>query len=289
MSEKLSSSKRIKEIVSKYGFRFTKSLGQNFLKDDNVVNDIIDQSELTKDDIVIEIGPGIGVMTESIAQKAGKVIAVEIDKNLIPILNETLSDYDNIEIINEDILKIDLNELKEKYFPDKKPKIIANLPYYITTPIIMKFLESNFDFQSMIVMMQKEVAERIVSKPGNKVYGTISVAVQYYAKPMLVLEVPRGAFVPEPNISSSVLKLVPYEDVLVNVIDHKIFLRTVKGAFSTRRKTLLNALSNEFNKDNVRKALELSGINPSERGEKLSVEEFAKLSNAFVEVEKSSS
>ncbi|MCD6435750.1 MAG: 16S rRNA (adenine(1518)-N(6)/adenine(1519)-N(6))-dimethyltransferase RsmA [Clostridiales bacterium] len=288
MNNKLSSSNRIREIMKQYRFRFTKSLGQNFLKDDNVVDDIIEQCELTKDDVVIEIGPGIGVMTERIAEKAKSVIAVEIDKNLIPILTETLSEYNNIIIINEDILKINLDELKEKYFPNQSPKIIANLPYYITTPIIMKFLESNFDFESMIVMMQKEVAERIVSKPGNKIYGTISVAVQYYAKATQVLEVPKGAFVPEPNISSSVLKLIPHKDSLVNVIDHKMFLRTVKGAFSTRRKTLLNALSNEFDKNNVRKALELSGINPSERGEKLSVKEFAKLSNAFIEVEKSS-
>jgi len=285
MNKNLASSDYIRKLMKKYGFKFSKSLGQNFLKNEDIVNEIISCSDLTKDDIVIEIGPGIGVMTKNIAEKVKKVIAIEIDKNLIPILNETLKDYDNIEIINEDVLKVNLIELKEKYFPNTKPKIIANLPYYITTPIIMNFLESNFSFQSMVVMMQKEVAERITSKPGNKIYGTISVAVQYYANPMLVLEVPSESFVPQPKINSAVLKLIPYDSSLVDVIDHKLFLKTIKGAFSTRRKTLLNSLSNLFNRDEVKKALELSGINPSERGENLSVEEFAKLSNAFSEIE----
>ncbi|MBN2259048.1 MAG: 16S rRNA (adenine(1518)-N(6)/adenine(1519)-N(6))-dimethyltransferase RsmA [Clostridiales bacterium] len=288
MKDNLSSINRIKQIMKEHSFRFTKSLGQNFLKDDQVVDQIIEQADLTKDDVVIEVGPGIGVMTEKIAELAGKVIAVEIDKNLIPILNETLKEHDNIEIINEDILNLDLIELGKRYFPNQKPKIIANLPYYITTPIIMKFLESGFSFDSMIVMLQKEVAERIVSGPGNKVYGTISIAVQYYTKAEIVFEVPKDAFIPEPNVTSMVIKLTPHENPIVDVENHRMFLRTIKGAFSTRRKTLLNALSNEFNKDNVRKALELAEINPSERGEKLTIEEFAKLSNAFLKVEKSS-
>lgn len=284
MDKNLASSYYIRSLMKKYGFKFSKSLGQNFLKDENIVNEIISYSDLNEDDIVIEVGPGIGVMTENIAKKVKKVIAIEIDKNLIPILNETLKNYNNVEIINEDVLKVNLNELKETYFPNIKPKIIANLPYYITTPIIMNFLESNFDFQSMVVMMQKEVAERITSKPGNKIYGTISVAVQYYATPILVLTVPKESFVPQPKINSAVLKLVPHDSCLTKVMDHKLFLKTIKGAFSTRRKTLLNSLSNVFNKDAAKKALELSGINPNKRGETLSVEEFARLSNAFSKI-----
>lgn len=285
---KLSSSQTIRKVVSKYGFRFTKSLGQNFLKDESVVDGIVDSAALVSDDIVIEIGPGIGVMTDKIAHQAGQVIAVEIDQKLIPILDDTLAHHQNVIVLNQDILKTDLKELREKYFPDRRPKIIANLPYYITTPIIMMFLESGFCFDSMTVMMQKEVAQRIVSDPGNKTYGALSVTVQYYTEVEKVMDVPRGAFVPEPNVESMVLRLKPHKKPVVEVDDPEMFLKTVKAAFSTRRKTLLNALSNNYPKDTVREALEIAGIDPGLRAEKLDIEAFAKLANAFEQIKKSS-
>lgn len=286
MSNNLSSSTYIRKIIKEFGFQFTKSLGQNFLKDEDTVYDIVNLAELTKEDVVIEVGPGIGVMTDVIAQYAGKVVAIEIDQKLIPILEKTLAHHDNIIIVNEDILKIDLKKLKQEHFPEKEPKIIANLPYYITTPIIMMFLESDFDFDSMIVMMQKEVAERIASKSGNKVYGALSVAVQYYTEAVTLLEVPRGAFIPEPNVSSTVLKLTPYKEPVVELRNQKMFFRTVKAAFSTRRKTLLNSLSNDFPKDMVKEALEIAQIDPGLRAEKLNMNEFAQLSNAFDQLKK---
>ncbi len=286
MTNNLSSSSYIRKIIKEFGFQFTKSLGQNFLKDEDTVYDIVNLAELTKDDVVIEVGPGIGVMTDIIAQYAGKVIAIEIDQKLIPILEKTLAHHDNIIVVNEDVLKIDLDQLKEDYFPEKEPKIIANLPYYITTPIIMMFLESDFDFDSMIVMMQKEVAERIVSKSGNKVYGALSVAVQYYTEAVSLLEVPKDAFIPVPNVSSTVLKLTPYKEPVVKLSNQKMFFRTVKAAFSTRRKTLLNALSNDFPKDMVKEALEIAQIDPGLRAEKLNMNEFAQLSNAFDQLKK---
>ena len=286
MSNNLSSSTYIRKIIKEFGFKFTKSLGQNFLKDEDTVYDIVNLAELTKEDVVIEVGPGIGVMTDVIAQYAGKVVAIEIDQKLIPILEKTLAHHDNIIIVNEDILKIDLEKLKQEYFPDREPKIIANLPYYITTPIIMMFLESDFDFDSMIVMMQKEVAERIASKSGNKVYGALSVAVQYYTEAVTLLEVPKGAFIPEPNVSSTVLKLTPYKEPVVELKNQKMFFRTVKAAFSTRRKTLLNSLSNDFPKDMVKEALEIAQIDPGLRAEKLNMNEFAQLSNAFEQLKK---
>lgn len=285
---RLSSSQTIRNVVKKYGFRFTKSLGQNFLKDESVVEDIVGSAELTVEEVVLEIGPGIGVMTEKIAEQAGSVIAVEIDQNLIPILKDTLSHHQNVILVNKDILKTDLKELKEQYFPDRLPKIIANLPYYITTPIIMMFLESGFEFNSMTVMMQKEVAQRIVAGPGSKTYGALSVMVQYYTQVEKVLDVPRGAFVPEPNVESMVLRLSPHETPIVKVDSHEMFRRTVKAGFSTRRKTLLNALSNNFPKDMVREALEVSGVDPGLRAEKLDIEAFAKLANAFEGLKKSS-
>ena len=286
MSNNLSSSTYIRKIIKEFGFKFTKSLGQNFLKDEDTVYDIVNLAELTKEDVVIEVGPGIGVMTDVIAQYAGKVVAIEIDQKLIPILEKTLAHHDNIIIVNEDILKIDLEKLKQEYFPDREPKIIANLPYYITTPIIMMFLESDFDFDSMIVMMQKEVAERIASKSGNKVYGALSVAVQYYTEAVTLLEVPKGAFIPEPNVSSMVLKLTPYKEPVVELKNQKMFFRTVKAAFSTRRKTLLNSLSNDFPKNMVKEALEIAQIDPGLRAEKLNMNEFAQLSNAFEQLKK---
>ncbi len=288
MMNRLSSSQTIRDVVKKYGFRFTKSLGQNFLKDESVVDSIVDSAELTAEEVVLEIGPGIGVMTDKIAEQAGKVIAVEIDQKLIPILEETMAHHENIILINKDILKIDLKELKEEYFPNQRPKIIANLPYYITTPIIMMFLESGFEFDSMTVMMQKEVAQRIAADPGNKTYGALSVMVQYYTQVEKVMDVPRGSFVPEPDVESMVLRLRPHETPIVEIDSHEMFRKTVKAGFSTRRKTLLNALSNNFPKDTVREALKISGIDPGLRAEKLDIESFAKLANAFEQQKKSS-
>lgn len=288
MKDKLASSRIIREVTTKHGFRFTKSLGQNFLKDENVVDRIVDSAHLSKEDVVLEIGPGIGVMTDKMAEQAGKVVAVEIDSKLIPILDETLAHHDNVVVVNSDILKTDLEVLRQAYFSHRRPKIIANLPYYITTPIIMMFLESGFDFESMTVMMQKEVADRIIAPPGGKTYGALSVMVQYHTQVERVLEVPKGAFVPEPGVQSVVLRLSRHEEPIVSVASQGMFSRTVKGAFSTRRKTLLNALSNEFPKEQVREALALAEVDPGLRAEKLDIKAFADLANAFNTIEKSS-
>jgi 16S rRNA (adenine1518-N6/adenine1519-N6)-dimethyltransferase len=286
--KKVSLSEKIKEITLAHGFRMSKSLGQNFLKDPEVLENIIQAAHLTAEDTVVEVGPGIGVMTQAIAREAGRVVAIEIDKGLIPILEETLEAYPGVEIIHEDILKVDLEELQSRCFPGIAPKVIANLPYYITTPIIMHFLESAMSFQSMIVMMQREVADRIMSGPGHKTYGTISVAVQYYTRVEKVMEVPRGAFLPEPKVDSMVIRLTPHPVPPVALDDHDHFFRTIKAAFSTRRKTLLNALSNHFDKALVARALTEAGIDPVRRGETLSIEEFARLSNSLYRIKKSS-
>lgn len=287
--DKLASHRVTKEIVSKYGFRFTKSLGQNFLVDENVLEKIVESAELTKDDIVIEIGPGIGTLTRELSLRAGKVISIEIDKMLIPILNETLSDRDNINIINQDILKADIKGIVDEYGKGKKVKVVANLPYYITTPIIMRFLEENIPMSIMVVMIQKEVADRINGKPSTKDYGTLSVAVQYYCDTEIVAKAPKGAFIPEPAVDSSVIKLKvkDYKDVVLE--NERLFFEVVKASFSKRRKTLLNALSSFGtlgDKDTVKIGLERSKIDPQRRGETLSIEEFAKLSNEINELKK---
>ncbi|OPL07503.1 MAG: 16S rRNA methyltransferase [delta proteobacterium ML8_F1] len=279
---------RIKEITLAHNFRMSKALGQNFLKDPHILESIIDSAELTEGDTVIEVGPGIGVLTEAIAQRAKQVIGIEIDRHLIPILEQTLRDYPGVRIIHEDVLKVNLAAIEKQFFPGAEPKIIANLPYYITTPIIMHFLESSMRFKSMTVMMQKEVADRIISEPGLKTYGTISVAVQYYTRVEKVTEVPRGAFIPEPKVDSTVIKLTPHSVPPVILESHVHFFRTVKAAFSTRRKTLVNALSNAFDKEQVKEAVKTSGIDPSRRGETLTIEEFARLSNELYRIEKSS-
>lgn len=286
MKDELASSSRIRDVIARHGFRFSKSLGQNFLRDASVVERIVDSAELTPEDVVIEIGPGIGVMTDKLAQQAGRVLAVEIDQALFPILEETLAHHDNVTLIHADVLKLDLEQLKAEYFPDRSPKIVANLPYYITTPIIMKFLESPMVFSAMVVMMQKEVAQRMVAPPGGKIYGALSVMVQYHTRVRSVLEVPRGAFVPEPKVLSTVLRLDPHETAPVALEDRAMFSRTVKAAFSTRRKTLYNALSNDFDKPWVQRALEASGIDPGLRAEKLDMESFGRLANAFAKTKR---
>lgn len=279
---KLYAPSTIREIKDKYGFRLSKSLGQNFLTDKNIIDEIIESAQIGPEDLVMEIGPGIGVITMEAAEKAKKVIAVEIDKNLIPILKETLKDYDNVEIINKDILKTDVNGLidgcKEKF---AGVKILGNLPYYITTPIIMKLLEDGVKADSITIMMQKEVADRIKALPETKAYGALSVAVQYYCTAEAVVNVPKEVFMPQPKVDSTVLRLCIRKEKPVILEDRDMFFRCVKAGFGQRRKTLLNSLMgiDNITKDIVRDALEKAEIDPSRRAETLNLEEFAKLSN----------
>lgn len=270
----------IKQIKEKYGFKLAKSLGQNFLTDQFVIEDIMDGADISEEDLVIEIGPGIGVITYEAAQLAKKVIAVEIDKNLIPILHDTLGEFDNVEIVNADILKTNVNNL---IGDEKHVKIIGNLPYYITTPIIMKLLEDKVKAESITIMMQREVADRITSNPGSKAYGALSVAVQYYCETEKVCDVPRTCFVPNPNVDSEVLKLNILKEKPVEVLDEDLFFKTVRASFNMRRKTLSNSLMgiSGIDKETVKIALDEAGIDPVRRGETLSIEEFAKLANAI--------
>ena len=280
--DRISSPKRTKEIVQKYGFRFSKSLGQNFLIDRNILESIVDGADITKEDCVIEVGPGIGSLTQNIAERSDSVVAIEIDKTLIPILEETLSEYSNVEVINEDVLKLDLHKLVEEKFKDKKPKVIANLPYYVTTPIIMKFLEEKVPVHSLTIMIQKEVADRMQAKPCTKDYGALSIAVQYYCNPKILLKVPPSVFIPQPKVESTVIRLDILEEPRVYVEREDIFFSLVKDAFGKRRKTLLNALSSgdmKLDKDLLREVLSLSGIDESRRGETLNIEEYGRLAN----------
>ncbi len=280
--DRISSPKRTKEIVQKYGFRFSKSLGQNFLIDRNILESIVDGADITKEDCVIEVGPGIGSLTQNIAERSDSVVAIEIDKTLIPILEETLSEYSNVEVINEDVLKLDLHKLVEEKFKDKKPKVIANLPYYVTTPIIMKFLEEKVPVHSLTIMIQKEVADRMQAKPCTKDYGALSIAVQYYCNPKILLKVPPSVFIPQPKVESTVIRLDILEEPKVHVEREDIFFSLVKDAFGKRRKTLLNALSSgdmKLDKDLLREVLSLSGIDESRRGETLNIEEYGRLAN----------
>ena len=279
---KLYAPSTIRDIKERYGFKLSKSLGQNFLTDKNIIDRIVESAGIGPGDLVIEIGPGIGVITREAAESAKKVIAVEIDKNLIPILEETLGDCSNVEIVNQDILKTDVNELirgcKEGF---SGVKIIGNLPYYITTPIIMKLLEDGVKADSITIMMQKEVADRIKASPGTKAYGALSVAVQYYCTVEAVVNVPKDVFVPQPKVDSTVLRLSIREEKTVELADRDVFFRCVKAGFGQRRKTLLNSLMGVENitKEAVSQALESAGIDPTRRAETLNLEEFAKLSN----------
>ena len=279
---KLYAPSTIRDIKERYGFKLSKSLGQNFLTDKNIIDRIIEGAGIGPEDLVIEIGPGIGVITSEAAETAKKVIAVEIDKNLIPILKETLSDVDNVEIVNQDILKTDVNQLIASLGDSiSGVKIIGNLPYYITTPIIMKLLEDGVKANSITVMMQKEVADRIKAFPGSKAYGALSVAVQYYCTVEAVVNVPKEVFVPQPKVDSTVLRLNIREEAPVKLLNREIFFRCVKAGFGQRRKTLLNSLMGieGITKEGVKAALEAAGIDPSRRAETLDLEEFAKLSN----------
>lgn len=287
---KLYSPATIKDIRERYGFRLTKSLGQNFLTDKNIIDNIIEASNIGENDLVIEIGPGIGVITKEAAAKAGSVIAVEIDKNLIPILQETLADETNVKIINRDILKTDLTaviEEEKKNFPQMESvRIIGNLPYYITTPIIMKLLEDGVLADSITVMMQKEVADRIKAAPGNKERGALSVAVQYYCQVVKVTDVPKEVFVPAPKVDSTVLRLDIRKEKPVELKDDKLFFKAVKSGFAQRRKTLLNSLASGtgLGKDKIGQILEEAGIDPGRRAETLDIDEFAKIANGMFEM-----
>ena len=275
----------IKKIKEKYGFRLTKSLGQNFLTDKNIIDKIIEGAGITGEDLVIEIGPGLGVITYEASQVARRVIAVEIDRNLLPILQETLAERDNIRIINQDILKTDLNRVIEDARAEepkiKGVRIIGNLPYYITTPIIMKLLEDGVNADVITVMMQKEVADRIKATPGTKAYGALSVAVQYYCEVESVVNVPKEVFVPQPKVDSTVLNLKIRQSAAVEVKDRDLFFAVVKAGFGQRRKTLGNSLMGVKNitREIVFEALEAAGIDSSRRAETLNLEEFAELSN----------
>lgn len=271
------------EIIQKYDFAFQKKFGQNFLIDGRVLDKIIDAADIGKEDCVLEIGPGIGTLTSRLAEAAGQVIAVEIDKNLIPILGDVLSEYDNITVLNEDILKVDIPALVEEKNAGKPIKVVANLPYYITTPIIMGLFESNVPIDNITVMVQKEVAQRMQVGPGTKDYGALSLAVQYYAEPYIVANVPQNCFIPRPNVGSAVIRLTRHQEKPVTVKDEQHMFRLIRAAFNQRRKTLQNALHNmpelNLSKEQVVGALEQMGLPATVRGEKLTLEEFAKLSD----------
>lgn len=277
------------EILQKYHFNFQKKFGQNFLIDTHVLEKIISAAGITKDDMVLEIGPGIGTMTQYLAEAAGKVAAVEIDKNLIPILEDTLSEYDNVMVINDDVLKVDIRGLVEKENGGRPVKVVANLPYYITTPIIMGLFEGNVPVESITVMVQKEVADRMKTGPGSKEYGALSLAVQYYANPEIVANVPPNCFMPRPNVGSAVIRLTRHETPVVDVKDEKLMFRIIRASFNQRRKTLVNGLKNSgeinFTKEQIEAAITAIDKPLTIRGEALTLAEFAALSNAFSEMQ----
>lgn len=274
-----------REIIDKYGFMFQKRFGQNFLIDGNVVEKIVREAGVTKDDFVLEIGPGIGTMTQLLCENAREVAAVEIDTNLIPILKETLAAYDNVTVINEDILKVDIAALAQEKNEGRPIKVVANLPYYITTPIIMGLFESHVPIDSITIMVQKEVADRMQVGPGTKDYGALSLAVQYYAKPEIVLNVPPTCFMPRPNVGSAVIRLKKHETCPVDVDDAEFMFKLIRASFNQRRKTLANGLSNSSElrlpKEQIADAIKSLGVSPSIRGEALTLEQFAQLSNYF--------
>ena len=273
------------EIIQKYEFAFQKKFGQNFLIDTHVLEKIIAAAGVTEDDCVLEIGPGIGTMTQYLAEHARSVVAVEIDKNLIPILQETLKEYENITVINDDILKVDINKLTEEYNGGRPIKVVANLPYYITTPIIMGLFEGGVPIDNITVMVQKEVAERMQVGPGSKDYGALSLAVQYYADAYIVANVPPNCFIPRPGFGSAVIRLTRHKEPPVEVDDPKLMFKLIRASFNQRRKTLQNGLNNSpelpFAKDEIADAIESLGVTPQIRGEALTLKQFADVSNYF--------
>ena len=276
------------EIIQKYEFMFQKKFGQNFLIDTHVLEKIISAAGITKDDCVLEIGPGIGTMTQYLAENAGHVVAVEIDRNLIPILKETLADYDNVTVINEDILRVDIKALAEEYNGGKPIKVVANLPYYITTPIIMGLFESGVPIDNITVMVQKEVADRMKEGPGSKDYGALSLAVQYYAEPEIVANVPPNCFIPRPNVGSAVIRLTRHKEMPVEVKDPALMFKIIRASFNQRRKTLQNGLGNApelpYTKEQIAAAIAEMGLTPTIRGEALSLAQFAQLSDILGEM-----
>jgi 16S rRNA (adenine1518-N6/adenine1519-N6)-dimethyltransferase len=274
-----------RDLIKKYDFKIAKKFGQNFLVDESILKAIIDCSELSKDDCVLEIGPGLGVMTQALCEKAGKVLAVEIDRKLIPILNVSLFGIDNVKIINEDILKLDLKTALKENFGDCPVKVVANLPYYITTPIIMRLLEEGINFKSITVMVQKEVGARLAADPGGKDYGSLSVAVQYRCIPNKIMIVPPESFIPQPEVESMVVRLDSRDKPPVDLKDEQMYFRVVKASFGQRRKTLLNALSSGNlgkSKEELKELLLRNGIDEKRRGETLSLEEFARIANDII-------
>lgn len=288
MTEKLSNPQKTIEIIKKYNFNFQKKFGQNFLIDAHVLQKIIAGAGVTKKDMVVEIGPGIGTMTQYLAESAGTVVAVEIDKNLLPILEETLADYDNVTVINEDILKLDIQKLVDERNGGKPIKVVANLPYYITTPIIMGLFESHVPLENMTVMVQKEVAARMRSGPGTKDYGALSLAVQYYADPYVVANVPCNCFMPRPNVDSAVIRLTKHEKPPVYVEDETLMFKMIRAAFNQRRKTLVNALNNspeiQADKELIQTVLIQAGLLPTVRGEALTLDQFADIANRLCKI-----
>ncbi|MCR5358222.1 MAG: 16S rRNA (adenine(1518)-N(6)/adenine(1519)-N(6))-dimethyltransferase RsmA [Lachnospiraceae bacterium] len=274
------------DVIKKHDFTFRKRFGQNFLIDEHVLEKIVQAADITGDDYVIEIGPGIGSMTQYLCEKAGKVTAVEIDRDLIPILNETLGDYDNVTVINDDILKVDIAGLIEKENKGKPAKVVANLPYYITTPIVMTLLEDHLPISSITVMVQKEVAQRMQAEPGSKDYGALSLAVKYYSDPHIVANVPPNCFIPRPKVGSAVINLIVYDAPVINVKDEKLMFKLIRAAFNQRRKTLVNSISNSgdlgFSKQEITDALNAMNLPETIRGEALSPEQFAALSDRLI-------
>lgn len=274
------------EVLKKYNFNFQKKFGQNFLIDTHVLERIVESANITKDDVVLEIGPGIGTMTQYLAESAGKVLAIEIDDKLIPILQDTLSAYDNVRVIHQDVLKVDLKKLAEEENNGRKFKVVANLPYYITTPIIMGLFENQVPIESITIMVQKEVADRMQVGPGTKDYGALSLAVQYYAKPKIVMEVSPNCFMPRPNVGSAVIRLERHEVNPVSVQDEHLMFKLIRASFNQRRKTLANGLKNaaelNFTKEEIESAITALGLPLTIRGEALTLEQFAQLSDIFI-------
>ena len=284
----LGNTKNTIEILQKYNITFQKKFGQNFLVDKNILEKIVDAAQITEKDCVLEIGPGIGTMTQYLAERAGNVIAVEIDKNLIPVLHDTLSSYNNVTILNQDILKVDINHIIEKYNNGNPIKVVANLPYYITTPIIMALFESHVAIENITIMIQKEVADRIQAQAGTKDYGALSLAVQYYAKPEVIVKVPASCFMPRPNVDSSVIRLTRYETPPIKAQDENYLFTVIRASFNQRRKTLVNGLSNagsvDVSKEKIAEVLTQMELPLTVRGETLTLEQFTELSNYLLAV-----
>lgn len=288
MTKDIATPKRTQEILKKYGFSFKKSLGQNFLIDPNVLHNIVSHADLTKASAAIEIGPGIGALTEHLARTAGHVVAFEIDQRLLPVLEDTLSPYNNVDIIHSDVLKANVSDMmKEKLADYKDVMVVANLPYYVTTPILIKLLMEKLPIRGMIVMMQKEVADRITAKPSTKAYGSLSIAIQYYMKAEIAMTVPKSVFIPQPNVDSAVIKLTRYDTPPVSVLDEDFLFFVSRSSFAQRRKTIINNLQSQLphgkeKKELILAALEEANIDPTRRGETLSIQEFGALANLLL-------